>query len=170
MLEHLSPLGASLFFLVPPSSGWIKVNGDGFLLPYRCAGLGIMVQSDGGQHWDAGRVELEANLAIRQVIILTLLEARGIIIEWDAVNVLDFCSNAAWGSARSNSFPGDVDLTFLMEYAAVWFQHVGGGENHAADHCARRVLAMDFVWQSGTGADASFLRLMAEDCRGLEGS
>ncbi|KAK8956307.1 hypothetical protein KSP40_PGU020698 [Platanthera guangdongensis] len=166
------------FSWCPP--GWIKVNLDGSLLPSRCEGLGIVVRSEGGQvlmaegfawqHWDPGRVELEAILAIRWVVLPTLLEARGIIIEGDATNVLDFCSKAAWGSARPNTFPGDGDLSFLTEFAAVWFQHVDRRANRVADHCARTTVAGDFVWETGTGAYETFLGLVADDCRGLEGT
>ncbi|KAK8937869.1 hypothetical protein KSP40_PGU011541 [Platanthera guangdongensis] len=74
----------------PPPPRWIKVNVDGSPLSSRCAGLGIVVRSEGGQvlmavgfawqHWDPGRVELEAILAIRRVVLPTLLAARGIIL------------------------------------------------------------------------------------------
>ncbi|KAK8958120.1 hypothetical protein KSP40_PGU017523 [Platanthera guangdongensis] len=83
---------------------------DGSLLPSRCAGLGIVIRSEAGavlraagfawRHWDPGRVELEAVLAIRWVLLPALLEAKGIIIDGDAANVLDFCHSAAWCSAR----------------------------------------------------------------------
>ncbi|KAK8963751.1 hypothetical protein KSP40_PGU000430 [Platanthera guangdongensis] len=87
---------------------------DGSLQPSRCAGLGIVVCSEAGTmlvaagfaclHWDPGLVELEAVLAIRRVVLPTLFEARGIIIEGDAANVLEFCSSVARGSARPSSF------------------------------------------------------------------
>ncbi|KAK8969342.1 hypothetical protein KSP40_PGU003878 [Platanthera guangdongensis] len=127
-------------------------------LPSRCAGLGIVVRSEAGQvlmaasfawqYWDPGRVELEAILAIRRVVLPIIPEDRGIIIEGDAANVLDFCSRAAWGSARPNTYPGAVDLTFLTEYR-------------------RMGVAEDFMWETGAGADETCLGLVAEDCPAL---
>ncbi|KAK8956009.1 hypothetical protein KSP40_PGU005355 [Platanthera guangdongensis] len=120
------PFGHFLFpSWCPPPPGWIKVNVDGSLLPSRSAGLGIVVRSEAGavlmaagfawQHWDPGRIELEAIVAIRCVVSQALLAAKGIIIKRDVSNVLDFCSKAIWGTARLGTYPGETDLAFLTD-------------------------------------------------------
>ncbi|KAK8953417.1 putative glycerol-3-phosphate dehydrogenase [NAD(+)] 1, cytosolic [Platanthera guangdongensis] len=60
-------------------------------------------------------------------------------------------------------------LKNVYAIGAVQFQHVDRGANRVADHCARTALTGDFVWESRTGADATFLGLVAEDFRGLGG-
>ncbi|KAK8970008.1 hypothetical protein KSP40_PGU022217 [Platanthera guangdongensis] len=138
--SQLTPLGAgSLFLLVPPPPGWIKVNVDGSLLPSRRVGLSIVVCSEDGAvlvaagfawlHWDPCRVEIEAVVAIRRIVSPALLEARGVIVEGDATNVLDFCTLSARNSARPSSLLPNVDLSFLSEFTTVRFQHVWQGAN-----------------------------------------
>ncbi|KAK8959889.1 hypothetical protein KSP40_PGU004942 [Platanthera guangdongensis] len=115
-------------------------------------------------------VELEAVLAIRRVVLPTLFEARGVIIEGDVANVIDFCRAAALNSARPSSLLPNMDLSFLSDFSAVRFQHVRREANKASHHCAQLAVSGDFLWASGPEADAPFLQLVAEDCRGLEGS
>ncbi|KAK8937584.1 hypothetical protein KSP40_PGU002523 [Platanthera guangdongensis] len=98
-----------------------------------------------------------------------MLEARGIIIEGDAANVMDFCCKAASGSARLTTYPGDADLSFLSDFAAVRFQQVDRRANCVADHCARVAIEGDFIWEHSAGADETFLGMVADDCRSLDG-
>ncbi|KAK8959709.1 hypothetical protein KSP40_PGU003446 [Platanthera guangdongensis] len=135
--------------LCPPPPGWIKINVDGSLLPLRCDGLGIVIRSEvgevlraggfGWQHWDPGRDELEVVLAICRVLLPSLFEARVILIEGDVTNILEFCSSVTRRSSHPSPFAPEV------------------------------AVAVDFLWDLGCGADDTFLGLVAEDYRGLEG-
>ncbi|KAK8935604.1 hypothetical protein KSP39_PZI013846 [Platanthera zijinensis] len=150
----------------PPPPGWIKINVDGSLQTSRQAGLGIVMRNEVGlvlmvagfawQHWDPGRVEFEPVCSIRRIVQPTLLNARGVIIEGDAANVMDFCSNVAKQTARSIVSQMEEDLTFLWEFSAVRFQYIGRAANRVADFCARLVCEGDFTWTSGCGSDESF--------------
>ncbi|KAK8965130.1 hypothetical protein KSP40_PGU004727 [Platanthera guangdongensis] len=121
------------------------------------------------QHWDTGRVEPEAICSIRRVVEPSTFDARGIIIEGDAANVIDFCIKHVGRTARSAMSPMEGDLTFLGDFSAVRFQHVGRRANRAADYCARLAVGGDFLWVAGCDADAGFQTLVIDDRRVLDG-
>ncbi|KAK8943775.1 hypothetical protein KSP40_PGU018291 [Platanthera guangdongensis] len=163
----------------PPPLGWIKINVDCSLQASGRAGLGIVIRNEIGrvlmaavfawQHWDPRRVEFEAVAAIRRVVQPALRDARGIMIEGDAKNVMEFCSRHAGRTARSLVSPAKDDLSFLSKFSAVRFHCIGRKANRAADFCARLACAGNFFWSVGDDMDGGFLALAAEDSRGWVG-
>ncbi|KAK8918331.1 hypothetical protein KSP39_PZI020989 [Platanthera zijinensis] len=89
-------------FWCPPLPKWIKINVDGAVLPNNGASIGILVRNHKGsvllaagsglQHWDPGRVELEALLSLKRLVTSSMLAAKGVVIEGDCKNVINLLS------------------------------------------------------------------------------
>ncbi|KAK8934502.1 hypothetical protein KSP39_PZI014303 [Platanthera zijinensis] len=109
-------------FWCPPPPDWIKSNVDGAVLPNNCAGIGVVVRDHHGAvqlaagsgfaHWDPGQIELEALRSLHRLLSPAMLEAKGVIIEGDCKNVLEFCRNSMHQAIWSDAHFMAQDLIF----------------------------------------------------------
>ncbi|KAI0492114.1 hypothetical protein KFK09_026379 [Dendrobium nobile] len=89
---------------LPPPPGWIKVNVDASIFLNNSTGIGGIFRDCKGRglaafgfhtiHWDIVQMELLAILSLRDHIKDWMLEAKGIVIEGDNLNVINIFQNA----------------------------------------------------------------------------
>ncbi|KAK8957251.1 hypothetical protein KSP39_PZI001270 [Platanthera zijinensis] len=127
-------------------------------------GAVVIAAGSGLSHWDPGQVELAALLSLRRLITPTMLEAKGVILEGDCKNVLDFCSRslqrATW--CDSTIFV-EQELSFLAELNQVLFRHIPREANRLADFCAKFGMSNNFIWTDVVSAPAEFLEILQDD-------
>ncbi|KAK8955310.1 hypothetical protein KSP40_PGU002638 [Platanthera guangdongensis] len=112
------------------------------------------------QHWDLGRVELEVICSICRVVLPSTIDAKGIILEGDCKNVLDFCGRSLQRSAWRNPIFMEQDLSFLAELNQVLLRHIPREANRLADFCAKLGMSNDFVWTDVVMAPPEFLEIL----------
>lgn len=135
-------------FWHPPPPGWIKINinVDGALSSSGVAGTGAILRDEQGnsivamghnfEHWDIARVELQALIAIQQIIEPWMYECKGVLLEGENLNIIrlmcDSVTRNFWEGHPSLS----QDLAFLASFKQVVFLHTKRDCNRAAHFCA----------------------------------
>ncbi|KAK8916648.1 hypothetical protein KSP39_PZI022886 [Platanthera zijinensis] len=118
-------------------------------------------------HWDSGQVELEALLSLRRFLTPAMLEAKGIIIEGDCKNVIDFCRRTLQRSTWSTPTIMEQELAFLAELNNVMVRHIPREANRLADYCAKYDMYKTFVWTDRMVAPPEFLEILQADLDGM---
>ncbi|KAI0510916.1 hypothetical protein KFK09_011527 [Dendrobium nobile] len=117
---HLSCWGANLpresqSTWCPPPKEWIKINVDASLLKSNLAAVGGVLRDHKGRltsafgktgtHWDIAQLELEAVFSVREFLKSWMLECKGLIIESDSANVINFIQDSLKKGERSFKYP-----------------------------------------------------------------
>lgn len=161
----------------PPPPGWLKANVDGTLLQSHTAGIGVTIRDCTGKlmlaagrqflHWDSSQVELQAIIFVGHIMEAWMYEVKGIIIEGDNKNILDFIKASMEGNYWKAHPPISPDIAFLHRFHQVIFQHVLREANKAADYCASFALYESFVWKELNSHNLLFFGLLDEDRRSV---
>ncbi|PKU78236.1 hypothetical protein MA16_Dca024724 [Dendrobium catenatum] len=95
-------------------------------------------------HWDISQLELYSILSLKNFLQRWMLEAKGIVIESDNYNVINFIQN----SVNKGDFKVDlgqgIDFSFLKEFNQILFHYVNRNGNKLADCCANIARSRDF--------------------------
>ncbi|KAK8923398.1 hypothetical protein KSP39_PZI019823 [Platanthera zijinensis] len=92
-----------------------------------------------------------------------MLEAKGVIIEGDCKNVLDFCRKAMHRANWSDDTFMEQDLSFLAELNQVLLRHISREANRLADFCAKFGMFNNFNWTDVAMAPPEFLEVLQDD-------
>ncbi|XP_020690597.1 uncharacterized protein LOC110105425 [Dendrobium catenatum] len=156
-------------WLSPPSD-WIKVNIDAAFHNSYKASIGGVFRDHYGRflldfgkpltHWDAVVVELQVILAIKLVIKEWMLHYKGLIIEGDNMNVINFIKEMVKKGGNDS-----IDLSFIKDFDFVVFKCVDRGSNKLANLCANFACFSSFIWNNVTLSDIppSFITLLEEE-------
>ncbi|KAK8957265.1 hypothetical protein KSP39_PZI000568 [Platanthera zijinensis] len=150
--------GIGVFYVFFVEGALFTNNGAGIGLTARDRhGTLVLAAGSGIMHWDPGQVELEALLSLRRFLTPAMLEAKGIIIEGDCKNVIDFC--------RRTSTPTimEQELAFLAELNNVMVRQILREANRLADYCAKYGMYNTFVWTDCMLAPPEFLEIFQTD-------
>ncbi|KAK8951015.1 hypothetical protein KSP39_PZI003143 [Platanthera zijinensis] len=90
-------------------------------------------------------------------------EAKGVILEGDCKNVLDFCSRSLQRAAWCDPTFMEQELSFLAELNQVLFRHIPREANRLADFCAKFGMSNNFIWTDVVSAPAEFLEILQDD-------
>ncbi|XP_028555084.1 uncharacterized protein LOC110098104 [Dendrobium catenatum] len=139
----------------PPPTGWIKINIDTALRRNHLAGMGGVIRDDKGRflmafgnkslHWDISHLELMAVLDLKRLLKGWMMEAQGVIVEGDNLNIIKLLNNAVTEWKVSKNI--DENLAFLLEFKQVVFSHSFRNGNKLADICANLALVRSFLWK-----------------------
>ncbi|KAI0524596.1 hypothetical protein KFK09_003973 [Dendrobium nobile] len=153
-----------------PPPDWIKVNIDASLHNSYKAGIGGVFRDNYGWfllafenpliHWDAVAVELQAILALKLVIKDWMLNYKGLIIEGDNMNVINFIKVLV-NKGGNESF----DISFIKRFDYVIFNCVDRGSNKLADLCANFACFSSFMCNNVSLSDIppSFINLLEKE-------
>ncbi|KAL0912066.1 hypothetical protein M5K25_018011 [Dendrobium thyrsiflorum] len=159
----------------PPPPEWVKVNVDATILRSN-EGVGGVFRDHKGRflsafgfkclHWDNGFLELFAFRSLRRVIKEWMLEAKGLVIEGDNVNVINYLQESFFKVVNLGDKEVLEDFSFLMGFDSIIFNHVNRGCNKLADCCANIALGGEFDWEdlSSNKIPPYFLSILKEDC------
>ncbi|KAK8921115.1 hypothetical protein KSP39_PZI020588 [Platanthera zijinensis] len=92
-----------------------------------------------------------------------MLAAKGVIIEGDCKNVLEFCRTSMHRATWSDATFMTEDLSFLAELNQVMFRHIPREANRLADFCAKFGSTVDFVWNDVHSAPTEFMEIVHDD-------
>ncbi|XP_020673918.1 uncharacterized protein LOC110093386 [Dendrobium catenatum] len=149
----------------PPPPYWIKVNIDASIHNSYKAGLGGVCRDYRGKfllafgkncvHWDSGQMELLAILFFKDYISDWMKEYKGLIIEGDNKNVINFIKDKV-----DKGGTVDVDLTFLKG-----FNFVNRENNKLADLSANYACFSSFCWKDLSSSTIlnSFINLLMKE-------
>ncbi|KAL0906183.1 hypothetical protein M5K25_024657 [Dendrobium thyrsiflorum] len=108
----------------PPPPEWVKVNVDATILRSNEAGVGGVFRDHKGKflsafgfkclHWDNGFLELFAFRSLRRVIKEWMLEAKGLVIEDDNANVINYLQESFFKVVNLGDEDVLEDFSFLM--------------------------------------------------------
>ncbi|PKU86229.1 hypothetical protein MA16_Dca002060 [Dendrobium catenatum] len=142
---------------LPPPLGWIKVNVDASIFLNNSTGIEGIFRDYKGRglaafgfhtiHWDIAQKELLAILSLRDLIKDWMLEAKGIVIEGDNINVINIFQNALKKNKWNHEeFLNPKDLDFLHNFQHFIFSFVNRDCNKLANFCANYAHFSSFFW------------------------
>ncbi|KAL0912936.1 hypothetical protein M5K25_016358 [Dendrobium thyrsiflorum] len=118
-------------FWHPPPPKWLKINIDGSLRKSLIAGVAGVVRDCKGRflmafgcgyvHWDCAQMELLAFKSLKSYFQNWMVEANGIIIEGDNLNVINFLHNLYSIPGKKMREHMGEDLLFLKKFNNVFF-------------------------------------------------
>ncbi|KAL0919966.1 hypothetical protein M5K25_009059 [Dendrobium thyrsiflorum] len=125
---------------------------DATLLPSYKAGIGGIFRDHKGRfllafgkscvHWDVGSLELSATLYIKEVLKDWMFKYKGIVIEGDNANIINFLQEA--NSATNANL--DDSYTF-RDFNHIIFNCIDRSCNKLADLYANYALFNSFIWE-----------------------
>ncbi|KAI0516001.1 hypothetical protein KFK09_008672 [Dendrobium nobile] len=141
-------------FWHPPPPEWIKVNFDAALTNNNNGGIGGVFRDSKGRfllafgisciRWDIGTLELIAIRSLKNFISNWMLDAKGLIVECDNLNIIKLLQRSKNNGSR-NGFQEDIeDLSFLDGFGNFLFHFVNRNCNALAHNCANHALVQDF--------------------------
>ncbi|KAH0455005.1 hypothetical protein IEQ34_016929 [Dendrobium chrysotoxum] len=160
----------------PPPPNWLKINIDGSLHNSYIAGVGGVIRDWKGRflmafgcgyvQWDIAQVELLAFRSLRRFLKKWMLEANGIIIEGDNLNVIKFLQNVYSNPNKDWDQSIGEDILFLKDLNKILFKVVNRNCNELAIYCANLACDFDFFWEdiSDNNIPPSFVLLLNEEC------
>lgn len=117
----------------PLSLDWIKINMDGALLQTHSVGLGAISRDDKGDfikqvgkqllHRDTTLVEIEASLYIIELIVLWMIEKKGVIAEGDNEAIISHFQQSLMETWYNKPQEG-LDISFLSHFHQFLFKFV----------------------------------------------
>ncbi|KAL0903267.1 hypothetical protein M5K25_027631 [Dendrobium thyrsiflorum] len=131
-----------------------------------CRGRFLLAFGCGSVHWDCAQVELLAFKTLKNFVQNWMLEAEGIIIEGDNLNVINFLHNLYSKPGKVMNDRIEEDLLFLRRFDKVLFNFVNRQCNKLANYCANLACEIDFLWDviSDNNIPPSFIWLLKEEC------
>ncbi|XP_028551144.1 uncharacterized protein LOC114579729, partial [Dendrobium catenatum] len=154
-----------------PPPKWVKFNVDASVKPNAVAGLGMVARDHLGrllfavgkkvEQWDATRAEITAGLLLQESVQGWMYDLDGIIIEGDSHNAIQWLQSSFDRLNKLHLQTEGPDLTFLLDFRQVLFQHLPRASNAPADFCAHMACFGDFYWDNCNITDVppSFLSL-----------
>ncbi|PKU70995.1 hypothetical protein MA16_Dca020983 [Dendrobium catenatum] len=167
----LSPTGS---WCIPPP-GWVKFNVDASVRANAVAGLGVIARDHTGrliaaagtlvEQWDVTMAEILAGLAFKGTVQEWMYNLDGIIIEGDCRNAIIWLQAAFNRLHKLHVQTDGPDLSFLLDFKQVIFQHVPRELNQPADYCANLACFGNFNWRDSDSRDIppSLLSLLGAD-------
>ncbi|PKU60597.1 Putative ribonuclease H protein [Dendrobium catenatum] len=169
-----SRLSSSFYWCTSPP-GWVKFNVDDSVRPNAVAGLGVIARDHAGrlvvavgtqvEQWDVTKAEILAGLAFLGAIEEWMHNLDRIIIESDCRIAIQWLQAAFNRLNKLHVQTDGPDLSFLLEFKQVIFQHAPRELNRPADFCANMACFGNFIWRDCDSRDIppSLMSLLEAD-------
>ncbi|XP_028550871.1 uncharacterized protein LOC114579679 [Dendrobium catenatum] len=160
----------------PPPTEWVKLNIDAAVKSNYDARIGGVLRDHKGRflcafgikhkHWDSAQMEMKAILSVKDFMLQERYNFKGIIIERDNKNIIDFFNKIYNKQAGFEEELDNLDFSFISEFNQVFFNFVNRNNNKLADYCANYACSLDFFLDSLNCNNVlpRFSLLLKEDC------